>query len=192
MKNTLILSILLFTFFLHAGEWQSTIKRDSFAAAKNNSEYIRFEVFSTKVGIFTTRVPGYVLAGEASAELDRDQVSAMKLRIKAASLDTDGEDRDEKLHHFCLEATKYPEIIVNIDGPLALGKDALMPAAMEIRGKKKTIKVQLQVEKVGEELLASGEAKLSVSGLEIPDPSIAVAKLEDKINIFFKLKLTSK
>ncbi len=192
MKKILVLFILAFSCSLFASEWTSSFERENFSAAKNHSEYIRFEVFSTKVGIFTSRVPGYVLKGTASAQLNESLVSEMKLNLKAASLNTDGESRDEKLHSYCLEVEKYPEIIVEIDESIELGQKAVKTAQIKIRGEKKPINVELKVEKIADELVASGEAVLSVSKLEIPDPSIAVAKLEDKINIFFKLKLNSK
>lgn len=192
MKNWILLTTLLLSTHLIAGEWVTQIKREDFGSAKNNSEYIRFEVFSTKVGIFTSRVPGYVLEANAVAEVGADEVKNMKLILNSKSLNTDGESRDEKLHGLCLEVEKYPEIEVSIKEGLALNSEQTMPAIIKVRGKEKPIQVKVKVEKKDTEMFATGEALLSVSQLEIPDPSIAVAKLDDKINIFFKLKLSSK
>ncbi len=189
------LSILLFAFSLslaHAQNIEGSFKRADFDAAKNSAEYIRFEVFSTKVGIFTSRVPGYALEVKAFADLNQERVSAMNLVIEAKSLDTDGDARDEKLHNLCLEVAKYPLIKVSVPGAALIGSEVILPGVIHIRGNEKPIKVRLKTERVEGELIAEGEALLSVSALEIPDPSIAVAKLEDKINIFFKLKLSSK
>ena len=170
--------------------WGQRFDFKNFEAAKDSSHNIRFEVFSTKVGIFTSRVPGYVLQANAEAVRDGVKLTDMKIVMQASSLNTDSEARDEKLHQLCLETESYPQIEVNLPGPVQIGSEGSFAGTIVIRGKTKPIQVKMKLSEHEGVVYASGESELGVKELEIPDPSIAIATLENKINIIFKLAVS--
>ena len=190
MLRFFTLFIVLVSLPVMSKEWTQKIDRTSFEAAKNSSDYIRFEVFSTKVGIFTSRIPGYVLSAQASAQVSDNAVSQMEIKMKSSSLNTDSDSRDEKLHELCLSVKDFPDIKVLIEQNIVIGEEVNVPAKIFIRSKTKNIQVKLKTMREGNTLFATGEATLGLKELEIPDPSIAIAKLENKINIIFKLQVS--
>lgn len=187
-KIMLILYLISFSSSLSANTiWEQRFQFENFEAAKDSTHSIRFEVFSTKVGLFTTRVPGYVLQANAAAKRAGTALTEMKIVMQANSFNTDSEARDEKLHQLCLETKTYPLIEVNLPGPAQIGSEGTYAATMMIRGKTKPIQVKMKLSEHDGVVYASGEALLGVKELEIPDPSIAIATLENKINIIFRL-----
>ncbi|MCB9091228.1 MAG: YceI family protein [Halobacteriovoraceae bacterium] len=161
-------------------------------AKKNETTQLQFVVTSTKVGIFSSDVDGYAKEFSYSAEVDskKNIINNMKVVIPVMSMDTDGEGRDEKLHNLCLSHDKFPTIEVLIPGNLFLnkGKTIEVLGDVTIRGKKKKAVVEIQGDLKDGVLVVSGKSSWSLKEMEIPDPSIAVAKLSDEIRINFKIK----
>ena len=162
----------------------------NFEDAKKQTNYLKFVVESTKIGLFTSDVPGYVKEFDIQGKIEGSQVTDVKIRLLAKSFDTDDDSRDEKLHDYCLEVKKYPLLEIFIPGPITIGnKYKNLSGKMNIRGKDKNVKLNLVVKRTLKELTAKGDAMLSLKKLDIPDPSIAVASLSDEIKTSFEVKL---
>lgn len=159
---------------------------------------LRFEVETTQLGFLTSKVSGFATEYEAQALFDDQslKVSQMKVMVKSDGMDTRNRMRDKKLHGLCLSSNDYPEMIFTIDSPIAIADDD-KSGFKEVKGKalirSKTfpIVIKLKASKAnrnGESLvLVEGMAYLSLKSLEIPDPSISVAKLSDTIKVEFKI-----
>jgi polyisoprenoid-binding protein YceI len=160
----------------------------SFEEASKAAPSLKFIVESTKVGLFSSDVPGFVKKFTASARLEKNKLSNLEIKFNVADMDSDDSSRDTKLHTLCLSKDKYPQLKVSIPGPHILDEgEKERDAVFNIRGKDKKIKIKLKLERVGEKIIASGKANLSLKALEIPDPSIAIAKLSDLIRIEFRV-----
>lgn len=183
--------IILCASTLHAQEITKSFSYQNFEQAKSAPNQLKFTVVSTKVGLFSSDVDGYALEFSANSKMDPQNLSDMTLIIKSAGLNTDGGSRDEKLHDLCLSAKEFPEIKVQIVGPYnyQTGKKQSLPAIVTIRGKEKQANVELEASSNGDFISVSAESVWKLSSMEIPDPSIAVAKLSDEIKIHIKLQL---
>lgn len=195
-RISLYLLMLLCTTSLSFGQVKINQKFsfDSFEKAKKASNKLKFTVVSTKVGLFSSDVDGYALQFDTIAEMNDKTVKGMAIRIPSAQLNTDSGSRDDKLHELCLSAKKYPEIIVKINGEYdyTTGKAQKLPATVNIRGKEKPTTVEIEASSNGDFLLVEAKSIWKLSEMEIPDPSIAVAKLSDEIKIYVKLQLPIK
>ena len=160
--------------------------------AEESSEYLHFIVESTKVGIFSSDVDGYVKDYSYSAKYDdkNEIIREMKIIFQVKSMDTDNESRDEKLHNLCMSHKKFPQVVLSVPGPLFLkgAKPYKYEGVALIRGKKKPFTIELVVEKQQNgKTIISGESAWSLKDMEISDPSIAVATLSDEIRIKIKI-----
>lgn len=197
MNSYVHLFFIIIFFSIHQSIFAKEIKHEanikSFEAAAKNSNQLKFSVESTKVGLFSSDVPGYVKSFVARANLNGKMISNMELILKSDSFDTDGDSRDEKLKELCLSSQKYPEIKIKLLKDYELGSgEVKIPAEVEIRGKKKNEEVEIEIKSNGDFLIVSVESEWSLKEMEIPDPSIAIAKLSDEIEIDVKLQLLIK
>lgn len=161
--------------------------------AKNSDTHLKFTVVSTKVGLFSSEVDGYVKAFQYEAQYDdKNQIlRQMTLRFDPKMMDTDGESRDEKLHAKCMEADKYPELKVVIESAAFLKdkREQTYNSKVFIRGQEFEVPVKMKVsfDEDSQQIIVVGSSLWSLQALGIPDPSIAVAKLSDEITINFQL-----
>lgn len=162
------------------------------------SEGLSFIVVSTKIGLFSSQVLGLVKTYETKANFKKDKLEDMSIVFPIKSMDTDNESRDKKLHELCLGSPDFNVIEVKVKGPLTIsatesGEEQEIDATILIRGKEKNIKLKMKLYKTtlnNESWLRSeGGVVLSVKELEIPDPSIAIAKLSDQIEVKFKVNI---
>jgi polyisoprenoid-binding protein YceI len=101
-------------------------------------------------------------------------------------MDTDNKRRNKKMHGYCLDKEDHPQIVVVTKTPVAIdGHQHNVLASINIRGKVKQIELDLKVKKSGNQLEFSGVSSLSLSQLEIPEPSIVLAKVKDLVNVSF-------
>lgn len=189
--------ILLFSFLsssVLAGELNQSFQFKSYEEAKKNVNQLKFTVVSTKVGLFSSDVDGYALKFEAKANIKASELEKMTIVFPSSALNTDGESRDEKLHELCLSAKKFPNITVTIQGKYNFEKaqKQSLPAIVNIRGKEKKTSIELEASSNGDFLAVSAKSIWKLSEMEIPDPSIAVAKLSDEIKIHVNLQLPLK
>lgn len=198
--SLILLAFLSLSHALLAYEIKGHQKYSDWKEAREAASQLKFTVVSTKIGLFSSDVDGYVKEFNYSAQYlpQESVVKEMKISFLVKDLDTDHQSRDEKLHQLCLSVNEYPQIEVNLPGPLQL--NGLNQVELEgdayLRGKHKKIKVKMMVKKMSDSG-QSGEKKehLEITGssvwdlfeMEIPDPSIAVAKLSPAININFKI-----
>jgi len=155
--------------------------------------HLTWIVESTKVGLFSSDVYGYVLNYRYSTEYDEENkiLRNMEISFPIKAMNSDNESRDEKLHTICMGLPTHENIVVKIAGPLFL-KDKRARAytgVVTIRGKEKPFTISMTANETSKFIGLKGEAKWSLKKMEIPDPSIAVAKLSDEIRINLSLEV---
>lgn len=190
-----VLSKIVFIFALlgnlNATEIQGQKVYPNFDKAKESGD-LTWIVESTKVGIFSSDVDGYVLNYQYSANYDEKNniLRNMVLRFPIKHMNSDNDTRDEKLHNLCLNEAKFKEIVVKIPGPLFLNQKSAKDysGSVLIRGKEKPFTISLSPKIEKDLFQISGETTWSLKEMEIPDPSIAVATLSDEIRIKINIK----
>lgn len=167
---------------------RSDYRAASYDEAAAAPSYIRFHMVSTKLGLLTSSFDGYVKDFALAAEVDGANADGVQLHFPARALDTDVGMRNDKMFDTCLAADQHPTIQVALQGPVRLdGSTQAVPALLTVRGKAHPIQVQVSIVERDEGYLVQGETTLSLSGLEIPDPSIVIATVNDAVNVQFRL-----
>jgi len=184
-----ILSFALFFLSVNIGlskEVNFSVNNETFSSAKNNRNQLQFSVTSTKVGLFSSDVPGYVKNFNVKYDI-RNEMMIQNANISFAidSMDTDNTTRDEKMKNLCLGMSQFQRIEVRINKPFSLkdNDEFNIPGEVLIRGKWNPITIGVVVKKEGKELMLKMTSEWSLQKLSIPDPSILVAKLSDEIKI---------
>lgn len=157
----------------------------SFKEAKNAPTYFMFKGESTKFGLITTSYEGYAKKGELQFEKTSEKLSNVRLKIASGNIDTDNDMRDEKMRNKCLEPQKYPEITVTIPEISMTTESQTVDGVMTVRGKEVPLKITI----TKKEDTFNGETSFKLSQTDIPDPSIAIAKVKEKFLIRFQAKL---
>ncbi len=196
LQNFLILFLLFMTCLpkgLQAKELKGGFSFSNYDQAKGSDTQLKFTVVSTKVGLFSSEVDGYVKSFQYQANYDdKNQILRdMVIRFDPKMMDTDGESRDEKLHEKCMEANQYPEVKVVIKSGAFLqeAREHTYSSVVYLRGKEFEVPVKMKAifDKDSQQIIVVGSSQWSVQSMGIPDPSIAVAKLSDEIDIHFQL-----
>jgi len=187
MKTILTcISLLTLAFSLQAREISHTFTSKDYKTALKSNHCVRFDMNSTKAGMITTPFTGVVKDFSVSFQLNGDNLRRGKISFKVADMDTDSKARDRKMHNYCLDMASHPEITVDFGYMvLMLGKSINVGGMMTIRGEKKGIDAEVKAERVGEAIRFTGHAWVKLSKLGIPDPSIAVASVNDNVKITF-------
>ena len=163
-------------------------KAASFDEAAAAPSFIRFHMTDTKLGMFTVSFDGYVKSFALDANVDGTQADGVQLHFPVRALDTDVGMRNDKMFDYCLAADQHPTIVVALQGPVTLdGSTQVVPALLTVRGKAHPVQVKVAIAEQGESYLVQGGTTLSLSGLEIPDPSIAIATVKDAVQVHFKI-----
>ncbi len=188
MKNIIFLFFFIISPNILAENFQNKVISESFNEAKAKKSKLQFIVISTKAGMFSSDVDGYVKNFSYKSKFDNKNLILrdMQINFMANSMDTDGETRDEKLHNLCMEAEKYPNVEISVAGPLFLKdlKERTYDGIVKIRGKEKKFQIKLVVNKISNNSYQiNGSSSWSLKEMEIPDPSIFIAKLSDEIKI---------
>lgn len=191
MKNLLLLSLLVsYSISINAKEVRGHFMSKDYDSGIQNANKLVFEGESTKMGLITTKWDGIVKDFSVVLEEEGNAVKAINLSFPISSMDTDNKSRNEKMQKMCLEEDKYKDINVRIPGPVTVdGVSREYQGTILVRGKEKPVKVNLSANKIGEKIIASGNAKMSFKDLEIPDPSIMIAKVADTITIIFAVEI---
>jgi len=184
-----ILSFALFFLSVNIGlskEVNFSVNNDTFSSSKNNRNQLQFSVTSTKVGLFSSDVPGYVKNFNVKYDI-RNEMMIQNANISFAidSMDTDNTTRDEKMKNLCLGMSQFQRIEVRINKPFSLkdNDEFNIPGEVLIRGKWNPVTMNIVVKKMEKELMLGISSQWSLQKLSIPDPSILVAKLSDEIKI---------
>lgn len=172
-----------------------TFKTQSFDAAKKESQYLKFTGTSTKFGFVSTDFDGY--AKEFSIETtigkkeNQPQLIKAKIDIVATSLDTDNSSRNEKLHTKCLNAEIYKNITAELIEPVLLNESTDQKANLKltVRDTTMTIPSIYSIKKIENGFEIEFTTQFSFKEAHIPDPSIAIAKVEDLIKLSGKIRI---
>lgn len=186
----ILLFALLFTTSLFAKSYQQEFSQEDFYKAKSAVSFLRFDMKSTKMAMITTDFYGIAKKFTVSFEHSKNTIKDAIVTFKVTDLDTDVNDRNKKMYDLCFESKKFPHLIVTLNNPIKIGKASQsIPATMNIRGKNKSIQIMVETVKKGKKLTVTGVAKVSIKALEIPDPSIWIAKVDDSIDLKFNFEL---
>lgn len=165
-------------------------KSKDYEEALAAADFIHFDMESTKVGVITTSFTGVVKEFTLRYTPEKEKIKSIGLDFLVKDLDTDSDGRNEKMQHECLDMNKYPKISVNLGHEVTIKEGTIHSwALMKIRGKSKKIKLDITIKKENESYIVSGQSNVRLSELEIPDPSIAVASVDDQVKISFKFKI---
>jgi len=179
------------SFTLSAEEFTGEKNYKSWELAKKASSRIQFIVESTKAGIFSSDIDGYVKRFNFSGDFDKKNLILrnMKVSFNAKEMDSDNDSRDEKLHNLCMNKKLFPIVEIIVIGPLFLKslKPSKLPGTALIRGKKKAFTIEIKGEYKDGQLSIGGKTVWGLKEMEIPDPSIFIAKLSNEIRINIKL-----
>jgi polyisoprenoid-binding protein YceI len=184
----IIFSLFLLSFNLFATPLvQKTFHTNQFSEAKKAKNYLKFKNSSKQFGFINHEYEGYALDFKIQFQINKDQFTDLKVEIPVNSLDTDNSDRNKKMRDFCFESNNYPYLTITSNSPIKFSdQEQIIEAKINVRGTEKPIQISLKAE--AKEMI--GNAKLSFKALEIPDPSIAIASIQDDIFVDFKIILT--
>lgn len=186
-----LLLALLFSTSVFAKSYNQTFSNDDFYKAKTGTSFLRFDMKSTKMGMITTDFYGVAKKFAVSFDLRKKTIKNAVVSFKVADLDTDVNDRNKKMYNLCFEKNKYPHLIVTLNNSIRIGKNKkTIPATMNVRGKNKAINVLIETVKKGKRLIVTGVSQVSLKELEIPDPSIWIAKVDDKVELKFNFEVS--
>jgi len=148
--------------------------------------FLKFDMESTKLGLITTDFTGFVKNFSVTGDVQKNIAKKITLSFLIKNMDTDSDGRNEKMWEYCLDFKNHPEIILNSKNPITLNEgQQTVPLWINLRGKKFPIDMDIKLKKEANQILATGNAKAFISKLEIPDPSIAIAEVNDLIKISF-------
>ncbi len=160
-----------------------------FEAAEKAESFLKFTLEHTRVGLFSSDFYGYVKSFQASAQLENNEFSDMSIRFAALSVDTDNGMRNDNMYEDVLAAKEHPQIRITALQSCPLNTDCELPAIVQIRGKDQEIRIKVKIVDQGESYQVAGKSELSVKGLGLPDPSIAIASLRDRIDVDFQFEM---
>ena len=167
-------------------------KFNNYSESKKSSEFIRFSSESTKLGFITTEFDGYARQFKLNYDIDKKIVKNIKATIEVKELDTDNGSRNEKMIQTILNAATYPIITAEVLNPVSLieGNQAT-EMFFQIKGKRIAKKVHFKILNTspGHHLI-SGQTTIKLSELDLPDPSIAIAKVRDDFDLSFSFVLS--
>lgn len=162
-------------------------ERTNYDEAKKATPYLKFTGTSTKFGLVSTEFDGYAKNFDIQYVYDEKQQSlqSITLSIQTISLDTDNSSRNEKLHTKCLAENETKKVVAKSTAPikLALGENLETVVKMTANNKEIQIPLKYHVEKTAEGFQVKLTGDFSFKDAGINDPSIAIAKLEEKIKI---------
>jgi polyisoprenoid-binding protein YceI len=169
------------------GQEKLSWKEENFESALKAQTQFRFIGKSTKLGFITTSFEGVAREGEITFQKSAKTLTQVELKLVANKIDTNSDARNEKMWEKCLRAEKYPTIKVTITDPIDLDKTEQAIAGM-MTVAETTIGVPLMLTKKSDRVFA-GKGQFSLKAAGIPDPSIAIASVADKMEIHFEVTL---
>ena len=160
----------------------------SYEEAKSASSYIRFHMKSIAFGRIRTRFNGFVKDFSLSGSAKGKTVEKIALRFPVKALDSNNALRDKRMRDFSLAANRHPVIEVSVTEPVPVnGKVVQVPGQIRVRGKSHPITLTVAVMRIPGGYLIMGESALSMAALDIPKPSLVVARVEDRVRITFEV-----
>ncbi len=190
MKDIIFILLFSLSQFTFAAPIEREVNFKNFEDAEK-AAHLTWIVKSTKVGLFSSDVYGYVLSYKYSADFDKENMILrdMTLKFPITAMNSDSESRDKKLHNKCMGANEFKEIVVKIKGPIFLKdkRERTYEGTVLIRRKEKPFKIYFAPNTENNQFTLTGKSTWSLKAMEIPDPSISVAKLSDEIRLNISL-----
>lgn len=191
----ILLSNLVLTLAISLNIYADIIKTENFETAKKESQFLKFTGTSTKFGFVSTDFDGYAKEFTVISNIDSTSVphrlTNVKIDIIAASLDTDISSRNDKLHKKCLNIETYKNIVAELTEPVLLveNTDQKTNLKLTIRNTTLNIPTTYSIRKIDTGYEIEFSTQFSFKDAQIPDPSIAIAKLDDIIKISGKIRI---
>ncbi|HAZ12385.1 MAG: hypothetical protein A2X86_15730 [Bdellovibrionales bacterium GWA2_49_15] len=190
MKFSMALMLVLLSFSLSIMAREITISSGNYKEAMGNTNFIKFDMESTKFGFVTTGFTGVARQFRVSFEEQNNILSKILVVVPVKEMDTDSNARNEKMWETSLGMSQHPELKVDLPGPVPLQEGVSeVEGHIQIRGLFYPIKVKLELKKREGGMTVTGTSDLTISGTKIPDPSIIIAKVRDRIDLSFRLDL---
>lgn len=152
------------------------------ADAKNGS--IIFSSESTKFGLVTTSFDGRALEFKVQGALKKDQIENVVVTVPVRKITTDSEGRDEKMWDEILEEKTYQSITVSFP-IIKHGFEGNVEAQIMVKGRSYPITLFLKTLLKEGKLHVEGKGEFFLKKLNVPDPSIAIAKVRDRFDLNF-------
>lgn len=186
LKNIPLLLFTSVAFLFPKFSWAESYDYSStnYSDAKKSESYLKFEMASTKVGLFTTHFTGYAKKFSVSGNKKQNLVSDATVEFNVDQLDTDTDGRNEKMWNHCLDISHHPKVSIKLKESISIdGVERSIPAIINLRGEDHAIQLVVKATKEENKLLVDIKGELSIKELNIPDPSIAIASVRDAIDI---------
>ncbi len=165
-----------------------TVTSSNYKEALSKENFIKFDMESTKIGFITDDFTGVARQFRVSFDEQKNLISKIVVVVPIKGLDTDINMRNEKMWETCFSATKYPELKVDLPGPVTLQEGVSnLEGYIQIRGLFYPISIKLELKKREGGMSATGTAHVSLKQTNIPDPSIFIASVRDRIDLSFHL-----
>lgn len=181
--------VLIFTIIpLHAAE--ISIHNSSYEEAQKNQNFLKFQSTSTKLGFITTSFDGYAKDFKVSYEKKDETLSHLEVNFMVKSFDTDNKSRDEKMHTEIMDAEKFPNLKAAFPGQLHLTPgNQNITMTFTVKDKSISRPVALNLIQKNGLWFVTGKTQVGLQEMNLPDPSIAIAKVRDLFDIEFGLSL---
>lgn len=185
--NKKIIPFIFSIFFIFSVSAETIqINHSSYDEAKKAPTYFKFIGESTKFGLVTTSFDGHATKGELRFDSTKDKLENIVLTVDAKGLDTDNSSRNSKMWEQSLESEKYPKITIKIKEIKASMPEQEVDGEMLVRDTKLPLKINII--KIDDKNF-KGSSKFKFTDANIPDPSIAVAKVKKQFDIEFQVRL---
>lgn len=154
---------------------------ENYEEAKKAESNIKFDMASTKVGLFTSHFTGFVKKFSVSGDKNGNSIHNAAIEFDVKELDTDIDGRNEKMWDLCLDASNHPKVQIKLSQPIEIGaEEREIPGIINVRGQDYPLTLKI---KVDSNMIVDIKGQISIKELKIPDPSIAIASVRDSIDI---------
>lgn len=166
----------------------SVARADDYVVVKGSNVEFLAKITASSFVAKSEDVSGKVTHDGASSA-----ITGGELRVGAGSFKTGMSMRDTHMREKYLEAEKFPQIKLMLDGsPIAAkaGTKATITGRFVIKGKQRAVKIPVQISQ-GKDgaLVAEGKFKLDITQYGIAQPSFAVVKMEPVVDVTVHLVL---
>jgi len=186
MKKKLIPFLYLFLCLNFAHGREITLESKDFEEAQKQESYFKFIGESKKFGLISTSFEGYAKKFTLSFDERDNLLENISLVIDLKKLDTDNDSRNEKMWDLCLNTKEFPSLKIKIEKITLSEESQTLKGLMEVRGS--IIDIPIKIKKINSHQF-EGESHFKLSQAKIPDPSIAIASVNDEFQIKFSLRL---
>lgn len=191
------LSISLIIGFLIGSVSRADTKEFSFPnydQASQATNFVRFDMASTKFGVLTTFFTGFIRNFKIDGTIkDTAIVPGASIEFLVTDLDTDVDGRNEKMWEDTLDSKQNPKVLLTLEKAVPLNQGSIdIPAVLKIRGQDHPLTLKVKASLTNGNLIVDILGEASIKALLLPDPSILIATVRDRIDIKSHFELTRK